>query len=349
MNRTVLESLNEGLLSALGQNTEVFLLGEDILDPYGGAFKVTRGCSTAYPSQVIPTPISEAGLAGVAAGMSLRGLRPVVEIMFGDFITLTMDQLVNHISKFRWMYHDSVRLPMVLRTPMGGRRGYGPTHSQSLEKLFMGIPEVTMAAPINFFDSTHPHEPGDLLAELILHTEDPVLFIENKLQYLLPLYAAEDLTDFEILRTTESQDECGCFPTYTLRLKGAPPPQLTLTAYGFMAELGRQAMLRLAYEEEIFTELVIPTRLVPVQLSEVIDSVRRTGKLVTLEEGNLTLGWGAEVLAQVSEHFSGEPLVTARVAALDLPVPAAPTLEHEVLPQVDDILQKVRKVVNHDR
>jgi len=107
-------------------------------------------------------------------------------------------------------------------------------------------------------------------------------------------------------------------------------------------------MLKLAYEEEIFTELVIPTRLVPVKLSAVIDSVRRTGKLITLEEGSLTLGWGAEVLARVSEHFSGVPLVTARVAALDLPVPAAPSLEREVLPQVENILQKVRKVVNHD-
>ncbi len=348
MNRTVLDSLNEGLLSALKQNDQVILLGEDILDPYGGAFKLTRGCSTAYPGQVITTPISEGGLAGVAAGMSLRGLRPVLEIMFGDFITLTMDQLVNHISKFRWMYHDSVRLPMVLRTPMGGRRGYGPTHSQTLEKLLMGVPGFTMAAPINLLDSSHPQQPGALLEELILHSEDPVLFIENKLQYLLPLYSSEDLSDVEITRTIDSQDERGCFPTYTLRLKGAPPPQLTLTAYGYMAELGRQAMLKLAYEEEIFTELVIPTRLVPVKLSAVIDSVRRTGKLITLEEGSLTLGWGAEVLARVSEHFSGTPLVTARVAALDLPVPAAPSLEREVLPQVENILQKVRKVVNHD-
>ena len=153
MNKSVLSSLNAGLLRALQQDERVYLLGEDILDPYGGSFKVTRGCSTAFPQRVITTPISEAGLAGVSAGMALRGLRPVLEIMFGDFITLTVDQLVNHISKFRWMYNNTVSLPLVIRTPMGGRRGYGPTHSQTLEKLFLGVPGLTVAAPVNIVDA----------------------------------------------------------------------------------------------------------------------------------------------------------------------------------------------------
>ena len=144
---SVLESLNSALHHAFSDNKNVYLLGEDVLDPYGGAFKVTRGLSTSYPDRVLTTPISEAGIVGVAAGMALRGLRPVVEIMFGDFVSLIADQLINHITKFRWMYNDQVRVPLVIRTPMGGRRGYGPTHSQSLEKLYLGVPGLCVVAP----------------------------------------------------------------------------------------------------------------------------------------------------------------------------------------------------------
>ena len=135
-NNTILNLLNQGLHQAFSKDQNVYCLGEDILDPYGGAFKVTQGLSSQYPGRVLTTPISEAGIVGVATGMALRGLRPVVEIMFGDFITLIADQVINHLTKFRWMYNDQVRVPIVIRTPMGGRRGYGPTHSQSLEKIY---------------------------------------------------------------------------------------------------------------------------------------------------------------------------------------------------------------------
>ncbi len=147
---SVLESLNTALHQAFASDPSVYLLGEDVLDPYGGAFKLTRGLSSQYPGRVLTSPISEAGITGVAAGMALRGLRPVVEIMFGDFVTLAADQIINHIAKFRWMYNDQVRVPLLLRTPMGGRRGYGPTHSQTLEKLFLGIPGLQVLTPCAF-------------------------------------------------------------------------------------------------------------------------------------------------------------------------------------------------------
>ena len=248
MNRTVLDSLNSGLLNALQKDPSVLLLGEDILDPYGGAFKVTRGCSTAFPDRVITTPISEAGLGGICAGMALRGLRPVLEIMFGDFITLLADQLINHISKFRWMYNNTVNLPLVIRTPMGGRRGYGPTHSQSLEKLYLGVPGLTVIAPLTFELAA-----GTLLERVISETEDPVVFIENKLQYLLPLQTEAEQNELIQELTYSRTDAQKRTPTYRLALKGAPAPSLTLTAYGYMAELARQAQLKLAYEHEIFT------------------------------------------------------------------------------------------------
>jgi pyruvate/2-oxoglutarate/acetoin dehydrogenase E1 component len=347
MIKTVLASLNAGLLSALGRDERVYLLGEDILDPYGGSFKVTKGCSSAFPQRVMTTPISEAGLAGVSAGMALRGLRPVLEIMFGDFITLTYDQLVNHISKFRWMYNNTVNLPLVIRTPMGGRRGYGPTHSQTLEKLFMGVPGLNVVAPVNVVDATLRQKPGDLLESLILHSSDPVLFIENKLQYLLPVYQPADVADLEISISQAATGPEPVFPVYHLKVAGAPAAKVTLTAYGYMAELARQAMLQLAYEEELFCELIIPTRLAPFDTVAVVESVERTGRLVTIEEAGLTLGWGAEVTSHVVQNLPGERLITTRVAARDLPVPAAPSLEKIVLPQMDDILMAVRKVANH--
>jgi pyruvate dehydrogenase E1 component beta subunit/2-oxoisovalerate dehydrogenase E1 component len=151
---TILESLNSALHSALAADPRVIILGEDILDPYGGAFKVTRGLSSAYPDRVLTTPVSEAAIVGIATGMSLRGFRPVVEIMFGDFITLAADQIINHVSKLRFMYNEQVQAPIVIRNTMGVRRGYGPTHSQSLEKIFLGIPGLrVLACPVN--------EPGE--------------------------------------------------------------------------------------------------------------------------------------------------------------------------------------------
>ena len=348
MNTSVLSSLNAGLLRAMQKDEHVYLLGEDILDPYGGAFKVTKGCSSAFPERVLAAPISEAGLAGVSAGMALRGLRPVLEIMFGDFITLTADQLVNHISKFHWMYDHSVRLPMVIRAPMGGRRGYGPTHSQTLEKLFIGIPGLTLIAPLNLTGENDAQQPGGLLEDVILRTEEPVLFIENKLQYLLPVYQPQDLPELDWLVEQPVKNASMNPPTYLVRVSGAPAARVSLTAYGYMAELARQAMLKLAYEDEIFVELVIPTRLAPFDITALADSIKRTGRLVTVEEGNLTGGWGAEVMARALEEVGGRLRAAVRVAARDLPVAAAPSLENEILPDVEDIVQAVRKVVGRN-
>ena len=137
-----IESVREALNRCLANDDRVILLGEDICDPYGGAFKVTKGLSTRFPARVINTPLSEPSITGVAVGMALRGLHPVLEIMFGDFLTLCSDQIVNHAGKFRWMYNDTVTVPLVIRTPMGGYRGYGPTHSQNTERLLFGFPGI---------------------------------------------------------------------------------------------------------------------------------------------------------------------------------------------------------------
>jgi pyruvate/2-oxoglutarate/acetoin dehydrogenase E1 component len=312
----------------------VYVLGEDILDPYGGAFKVTRGLSTAFPERVLTTPISEAAIVGVASGMALRGLRPVAEIMFGDFVTLTADQIVNHAAKFRWMYNDQVRVPVVVRTPMGGRRGYGPTHSQSLEKMFLGVPGLRVVAPNTLGD------PGQLL-EAAIADDDPVLFVEHKLLYTRPLLEAGkgDLVDYEI------QSFGAPFTSYVLRFTNYSP-HLTIASYGYNFELARAAALELLMEREIFCEIVLFSQLSPFTLDPLLDSLTRTHRLLTVEEGGLTLGWGAEILARVAESSNDFPHGGAsrsryslrRVAALDLPIANSKPLEDAILPSVETII-----------
>jgi pyruvate/2-oxoglutarate/acetoin dehydrogenase E1 component len=348
--RNVLAALNAGLHGAFAADESVILLGEDVLDPYGGAFKVSWGLSSAYPERVWTTPISEAGIVGIASGLALRGMRPVVEIMFGDFLTLAADQIVNHAAKFRWMYNDQVRVPLLIRTPMGGRRGYGPTHSQTLEKLFLGVPGLRVVA------ATALGDPGELLKQLILEGEDPTLFIENKLLYALPLFQAGDAEELSLDTRWESdhrQNEATMgsltgqprLPTYRLSLRGAPPPILSIAAYGYMAELARQAMVWLAYEKEIFIELVVPTRLAPQQVETILDSTLKTGRLLVLEEGSLACGWGAEVVARLVESDDQRASKIRRLAALDLPVPASTALESAVLPGMEALVAAIENML----
>jgi pyruvate/2-oxoglutarate/acetoin dehydrogenase E1 component len=338
---TVLKSLNSALHQVFAGDERVYMLGEDLLDPYGGAFKVSRGLSTAFPERVLTTPISEAGIVGLAAGMALRGLRPVVEIMFGDFVTLIADQLINHVAKFRWMYNDQVRVPLVIRTPMGGRRGYGPTHSQTLEKLYLGVPGLRVLAPCTLAcEGASETGPGPLLLQAILEDDDPVLFVENKLLYLQPVLDGAGLPEFELSCADSSLESYA--PNYLLRLRGAPPPELSVVAYGHMAELARDALLQLAYEYEIFVELVVPTQLTPLDIAPVIESVSHTGKLLVAEEGTQTLGFGAEVLARVVEKLGSGLRQASRVAARNLPIPASGPLEESVLPGVGDIVNRAR-------
>ena len=342
---TVLNSLNTALHDVMNQDTHVYVMGEDIIDPYGGAFKVTRGLSSSFPDRVITTPVSEAGIVGIAAGMALRGLRPVVEIMFGDFFTLITDQLVNHIAKFRWMYNNQVTVPIVIRTPMGGRRGYGPTHSQSLEKIYLGIPGLRVLA-LNAIG-----DPGKLLANAILNDDNPVVFIENKLLYSQTIHSTDLLNHFEISSitrqvTTEPALRTADYtPTYIIKIAGAPQPLITIVTYGYMAELALEASKQLAYESEIFSEIVIPTQLAPYGMEPVFDSVKQTQRIIVVEEGTLTLGWGAEILARISEKYGGYIISSNRLGGADLPVPASGYLEEQILPDVEDIIIAARSSI----
>jgi pyruvate/2-oxoglutarate/acetoin dehydrogenase E1 component len=326
------ESLNAALHELMAEDQRVFVIGEDILDPYGGAFKVTKGLSSLYPERVLTTPISEAAITGFATGMALRGLRPIVEIMFGDFITLCADQLVNSASKFSWMYNGQVEAPFVIRTPMGGRRGYGPTHSQTLETLFLGVPGLTIVAPSRF------HNPGMLLRRATLRSRGPVLFIENKLLYPQMVEepdASGRVGDFVATTITNQSAD---YPTVSLSLEECGRPAVTLIAYGGMATLAVDAALSVFMRDEIAVQVLIPSLITPFPVADVLPSIPQSGRVVIAEEGVRTSGWGAELASQIYEAVFGtlvKPI--ARVGAMDVPIPSAGSLEAQVLPQVADI------------
>ena len=323
--------LNEALHEIFTSRDDVYLFGEDILDPYGGAFKVTQGLSDAYPDRVITTPISEASLFGVAAGMALRGQRPILEIMFGDFIALGFDQIVNGIAKFREMYDDQVTVPLVVRTPMGGRRGYGPTHSQSLEKLLLGIPNICVVA------GSECHDLGALLIQAV-EDEQPVFFIENKLMYGRVNRPPEDGHIGELA----VRESAGPYPALTFSGTDFTEASATIVTYGGMVPVVLDAVTELILEHEIFCEVVALSQLLPMVLDPVLESVARTGALVTAEEGTLTGGFGAEIAARVqSAAWSDLRAPVQRVAARDGIIPSARSLEDAMLPSAHDVVEAI--------
>jgi len=329
---TYLESLNLGLRELLEELPQVVVFGEDLLDPYGGAFKVTRGLQRDFPKQVLTTPISEAALTGIANGMALRGLRPVLEIMFSDFLALCMDQILNHGAKFRTMYNNTVTVPVTIRTPVGGGRGYGPTHSQCIEKLFMGIPEIRIVAPSLFCDA------GQVLRHAVLDDKF-VLFLEHKLLYTLDLLSAATGLGVETVK-----DELG-YPAALVRNYDSGYPDVTLITYGGMTRFVVSVLQRMA-EEEIKVLACVPTLIKPLPFDLLRSAADRSGRVVVAEEGGLHWGWGAEIAARMQESLFGRlRAAVRRVGAVDIVIPAARTLERAVLPADTDIEKAILEVL----
>lgn len=330
---TYLESLNSSLRGLLEESPQVVVIGEDLLDPYGGAFKVTRGLQRDFPKRVLTTPISEAALAGIANGMALRGLRPVLEIMFSDFLALCMDQILNHGAKFRTMYNNSVTVPVTIRTPVGGGRGYGPTHSQCIEKLFMGIPEIRIVAPSVFCNA------GQLLRQAVLD-DKLVLFLEHKLLYSLDLYPTSAGSDVETVL-----DGLG-YPGSLIRNYRSGSPDVTLITYGGISRLILPVLQRMA-EEEIKVLVYVPTLIKPLPFDLIRRVAEVSGRVVVVEEGCQQWGWGAEIAARLQESLFGKlRAAVRRVGAVDIAIPAARTLEHAVLPSDTDITNAIFEALN---
>jgi pyruvate/2-oxoglutarate/acetoin dehydrogenase E1 component len=330
---TYLESLNRGLREILETSPEVVLLGEDLLDPYGGAFKVTRGLQRDFPTRVRTTPISEAALTGIANGMALRGLRPVLEIMFGDFLALCMDQVVNHAVKFRTMYNGSVHVPMTIRTPVGGGRGYGPTHSQCLEKHFLGIPGLRVVAPSVFCDA------GGVLKQAILD-DRPVLFLEHKLLYPAEL-TPSGLAGLAIERVVDAHS----YPANVIRNYSSGQADVALIMYGGLTRF-LAAILQNMAAEEIKVVACVPTLIKPLPLDLIGSAASEAGRVVIAEEGGGSWGWGAEIAARLQETMFGKLRAPVRrVGAADIIIPAARQLEQAVLPSSGEIEKAIFEVL----
>jgi 2-oxoisovalerate dehydrogenase E1 component len=325
----VVDLIRSGLANAMDADERLVILGEDVRDPYGGAFKVTSGLSTRHDDRVLNMPISEAAIAGIANGLAMAGYQPVIEIMFGDFLLLAADQVVNHAAKFPFMFNGKVSVPVVIRTPMGGYRGYGPTHSQSLEKHLLGVPGLRVLAV------THRWCPGELYRRLLGMKDSPTLVIENKLLYG---------------RKTDGTPPPGCvveisdaiFPTIRIR-PVAGESQLTIVAYGGMVPPVENAVRQLADEEDLQCEVLIPTQLYPLETEPVIASVCRTGRLLVVEEGQGFAGFGSELVAQVACR-GDRPARFARISAEPCPIPAAKSAEAQVLPDAARIVRAARQL-----
>lgn len=322
-----IESINLALHNLMKEDDRVILIGEDLHDPYGGAFKVSQGLSTSFPERVISTPISEAAITGSAVGMAMRGMRPIVEIMFGDFILLTMDQIVNHASKYKWMFNDQVSVPLVIRAPMGGGRGYGPTHSQSLESLFMAIPGISICAPSLF------HDPGKTLTNIINNSDDPVIFIENKISYPKKLYLGDKEGDFKIKRYPENDG----YETVFLSMFPEEKQDFIIYTYGGMAELAIQSALEVFLEEEILCGIVICETIKPIPQNAIL-LAKNAKKIVTLEEGNKIGGWGSEIGSIIAEkHNNSLEAPIIRMGSEDRPIPCTLSIEGSTLPSSDKL------------
>ena len=314
--------IRETLAAELRRDPSVFLMGEDI-GVYGGAFGVTRGLIEEFgPDRIRDTPISEQALTGIAIGAAVAGQRPVIEIMFMDFITLAVDQLVNMAAKLHPIYGRSC--PLVIRTPPGGGRGYGATHSQSLERLFACIPGIKIAAPSNATDASG-------LLQTAIRDNNPVLFLEHKLLYPHRFEVADTLPGpipFGAAAVTREGDD------------------LTLVAWSHMALVAQHAATKLAVEG-IEAEIVDLRTLAPLDIGTIVESAKRTGRVVILEEGPKTGGFAAEIAAQVMEHahdYLEKPV--RRLAGADFPMPSAKNLEAACIPSVTDILALARELVN---
>ncbi|WP_433496534.1 alpha-ketoacid dehydrogenase subunit beta [Sphaerimonospora sp. CA-214678] len=327
------DHLNAALHSLLESDPRVFVLGEDIRDPYGGAFKITKGLSTRFSDRVLSTPLSEGTLVGAGAGLALAGEKAIVEIMFSDFVTLAFDQIVNFAAKSTTMYGRPVPVPLIVRCPTGGRRGYGPTHSQSLQKHFVGVPGLSLHELSPF------HHAGELLTHLLSLGEPCVLF-EDKVLYTERIFrdgVVDDLFGFDLVGGPSGWARVG--------VPGETRYDCTLIAPGGLTRRALAAMRTLLVEDDLLCRLLVPARLYPLDLAPILGDV--TGHVCVVEDGTAGGTWGSEVAQALY------PLLWSRLArpiglvsAADSVIPTAAHLESGVLVGEDTIRLAVREALS---
>lgn len=318
---TYREAIREALAAGMDSDPSVFLMGEDI-GLYGGCFKVTEGLWERYgASRIVETPVSEEGFTGVAVGAAMMGLRPVVEIMYGDFLTLASDPLVNHAAKASFMSGGTISCPLVVRTPVGSGSGHGSQHTQSLESMLTNIPGLKVVAPATVDDAYV------LLASAIADN-GPVVFLEHRM-----LYAMEG--------DVVSAGKVEALGKAAVRRAGG---DITLISYSRALQTCLQAA-ELLVAEGIDAEVIDLRTLIPLDVETLRQSVRRTGRVLIVHDAPLRGGFGGEIAASLVEDpqtFAALQVPVARLCGKDLPIPFSRPLEESVVPTVEKVMEQVR-------
>ena len=323
MKMSVREAINLTLHEEMVRDPRVVIMGEDVASGQGGVYGVTAGLTEKFGvARVIDTPITESAIVGAAGGAALTGLRPVAELMFIDFLGVCLDQLLNQIAKFRYMFGWQARTPLVIRTMIGAGEGTGHQHSQILYPMLAAIPGIKVVAPSNDADAK------GLLAEAI-RQDDPVVFCEHKALYMDECEVPEGdyVIHFGKARTVVQGTD------------------ITLCGLSRMAVLAEQAAAELA-AEGISAEVIDPRTLSPLDEESILASVSKTGRLVVVDESNPLCSMASEISGMVAEFgFDYLDAPVQRVTAPHTPVPATPCLEKEYVPSVADIVRAAKKAL----
>jgi len=319
--RRYIDSLNETIKQEMENDPSVIVLGEDVA--VGGPFGVTAGLVDSFgDKRVINTPISEDSIMGMAIGAAIAGKRPIIEIMFIDFLTLAMNQLVNHAAKLRYMSGGQLSVPMVIRVQQGAAGGWGAQHSQSLEAWFQHVPGLKMVAASDAADA-------ETLLTASIRDNDPVLFLEHRGLYFRTDEApsAEAASGMQAARVIRSGSD------------------ITIISYSKLVWDAMEAAEQLE-KQGVSAEVIDLRSLMPLDMATVIGSVKRTGRVLIAHEAVLSGGLGAEIAARIQEiAFDWLDAPVARVGAPFAPVPASPVLEDAFVPNAKNIVEKVLQVL----
>jgi pyruvate dehydrogenase E1 component beta subunit len=335
MSVRVVEALNRALHALFAEDSAVTLLGEDVLDPYGGAFKVTRGLSTRFPDRVLGTPISELALVGIASGLALMGQKPIVELMFGDFLGLAFDPLINQATKSVAMYGRKHSMHLVVRCPVGARRGYGPTHSQQLQKHLIGVPHLSL------FELSPFHPPDELLRRLV-NLGHPCVLFEDKVLYTENMSEGDRADELFAWRFVDGvRNYC--------HLYGVDAPARThclMIAPGGLAGRCLSAARELLLEFEIESQILIPAQLYPFDVEPICELLASAEHIFVIEEGTAGGTWGAEVAQRIyASCWDSLSQPVRNIHSRDSIIPTALHLEQSVIVQSRDISQAVVEAV----
>jgi pyruvate/2-oxoglutarate/acetoin dehydrogenase E1 component len=320
---TFAQAINEALAEEMRRDPTVFIIGEDVAEA-GTPFKVLSGLVKEFGTgRVIDSPISEAGITGIGVGAAMTGMRPIVDIMFGDFLTLTMDQLVNQAAKTRYMSGGKLKVPLVLRTTLGATRRSAAQHSQSLHAWVSHIPGLKVVVPAT------PYDAKGLLKSAI-RDDNPVVFFEDKMMYQLKGPVPEE--------------------EYTIPLGVADVKRagtdITLVATSSMVQVALQAAGNL-HEADINAEVIDVRTTVPLDKETLIASVRKTSRAIVIDEGYESYGVTAEIASVIAEGgFSYLDAPVRRMGAMDVPVPFSPVLEDQTVPTPDAVAAMAKTLCN---